>query len=186
MRKLAPAVLSGLLLLGAAACGDDEDGGGGGDLPAEEQEYVDAAMAEYDAEEAEPLTEDDARCIVVSMVDALGVERLEEIGLTPESFADDSDEPFPSGLEEDEANQVVDGFEGCFDMSQLFLDEMAADESLPPEARECLAEAFDEDFTRRIFVTMLTKGEAALEEDEELTSELFAAISQCPEVLEGG
>jgi hypothetical protein len=186
MRKLLPVVVSGFLLFGAAACGDDDDEGGGGDLSSDEQEFVDAAMADFDPEEAEPLTEDDARCVVVSMVDALGVERLEEVGLTPESFADEGDDSFPSGLEEAEANRVVDGFEGCFDMSQLFLDQMADDESLSPEARECLAEAFDEDFTRRIFVTMLTKGEDALEEDEELTSELFAAISQCPEVLSGG
>src|SRR5690606_33584482 len=96
MRRLTTIILSSMLLV-AAACGDD-DGGGGGDLSSEEQEYVDAAMAEFDAEEAEPLTESDARCIVSSMVDKLGVDRLGEIGITPESFGSEDGAPFPEDL----------------------------------------------------------------------------------------
>ncbi|MGH9084700.1 MAG: hypothetical protein ACRDYW_04555 [Acidimicrobiales bacterium] len=180
MRKLLSVLVSGLFLV--AACGDDD---GGGDLSDADQEYVDAAMATYDEEEAAPLTEDDARCIVESMVGQLGTDRLEELGVTPESFGSD-DESFPEGLSEDEANGVVDGFESCADMSQLILDGIAEDESISQEAKDCLADAFDEDTVRRLFVTMLTQGEDALQDDPELTSELLSVFSECPEALGTG
>ena len=176
MRKLTPIVLSGLLFL--AACGDDD--GGGGDLSSEEQEYVDAAMAEFDPEEAEPLTEDDARCVVTSMVESLGVDRLEELGITPETFGSEDGAPFPEGLTEDEANDVVDGFDSCIDLPALFTDQMAADDTIDEETKECLADAFDEDTIRSLFVTMLTQGQDALEEDPELLQELMAILSECP------
>jgi len=182
MRRLTALVLSGFLLV-TASCGDDD--GGEGDLSSEEQEFVDAAMAEYDAEEAAPLTEDDARCIVQSMVESVGVDRLDELGITPEQFGSQDDAPFPEGLTEEEANGVVDGFEGCIDLSGLFLDGMAEDETLSAEAKECLADAFDEDTIRRIFVTMLTEGEDALEQDEDLMAEFLGIFSECPEALGG-
>jgi hypothetical protein len=182
MRKLTPIVLSGLLFI--AACGDD-DGGGGSDLSAEEQEYVDAAMAEFDPAEAEPLTEDDARCVVTSMVESLGVDRLEELGITPETFGDDDGAPFPEGLTEDEANSVVDGFDGCLDLSALFAESMAGDPSIDDETKECLADAFDSDTVRRIFVTMLTEGEDALGDNPELMQELMGIFQECPGALGG-
>jgi hypothetical protein len=180
MRKLRSVLLLGLLL--AAACGDDDGGGG---LSEADQEYVDAAMATYDEEEAAPLTEDDARCIVESMVGQLGSDRLEELGVTPESFGSE-DAAFPEGLSEDEANGVVDGFESCIDMNQLFLDGLAEDQSLDQDAKDCLADAFDEDTMRRLFVTMLTEGEDAVQDDPELTSEVLSAFSECPEALGSG
>jgi len=185
MRTLTSLLLAGALLFGAAACGDDDEGGGGDDRSSEEQEYVDAAVSTFDPEEDAPLTEEDARCIATSMVDNLGVERLEELGITPESFGDE-ESALPEDLDEDEANRVVDGFEGCFDMTQLFLEGIDEDGALSPEARECLADAFDEDVTRRIFVTMLTEGEDALEEDQELMSEFLRLYSACPEALPQG
>lgn len=181
MRKIAAMLLSGLFLLGA--CGDD-GGGGGGDLSSADREYVDAALATFDAEEATPLTESDARCIVESMVGGLGAERLEDLGITPDSFGSD-DSPFPEGLEEDEANEIVDGFEGCFDMGEVFLEGLAEDGTLSDEAKECLADAFDDDTIRQIFVTMLTQGEDALQDDPELTSEFMSIFSECPEALQG-
>ncbi|MFP5255839.1 MAG: hypothetical protein ACLGI8_08340 [Acidimicrobiia bacterium] len=176
MRKLTATALSSLLLL--AACGDD-GGGGGGDLSSDEQEYVDAAMAEFDPEQAEPLTEDDARCVVTSMVDSLGVDRLEELGITPASFGTD-DAPFPEGLNEDEANDLVDGFDSCIDLPALFTEQMAADPSIDDETKECLEGAFDEDTIRSLFVTMLTEGEDALQEDPELLQELMSILQECP------
>jgi hypothetical protein len=180
MRKTALTLVAALFVLGA--CGDD--GGGDGDLSSADQEYVDAAMATFDPEEAAPLEEGEARCIVESMVGSLGAERLEELGITPDSFGG-SDNPFPEGLEEDEANQIVDGFEGCFDMGELFLEGLAEDGTMSDDAKKCLADAFDEDTIRRIFVTMLTQGEDALQDDPELTSEFLSIFSECPDALQG-
>ncbi|MGV3759402.1 MAG: hypothetical protein ACO1PW_07635 [Actinomycetota bacterium] len=183
MRKLTPIVLSGLLFL--AACGDDDGGGGGGDLSSAEQEYVDAAMAEFDPEEAEPLTEDDARCVVTSMVETLGTDRLEELGITPETFGSEDGAPFPEGLSEDEANGVVDGFDDCLDLGALFTESMAADDSIDDETKECLADAFDGDVIRRLFVTMLTEGEDALSDDPELLQEFMTILQECPGAMGG-
>lgn len=183
MRKLTPIVLSGLLLL--AACGDDDGGAGGGDLSSEEQEFVDAAMANFDPEEAEPLTEDEARCVVTSMVDGLGVDRLEELGITPETFGDDDGAPFPEDLSEGEATIVVDGFEDCLDLGALFADSMAADDTIDQETKDCLADAFDDETVRRIFMVMLTEGESGLEDDPDLMSEFMGIFQECPGALGG-
>lgn len=185
MRKITITLTVGMLVLLGAACGDDDGGGGGGgDLSSAEQEYVDAAMETFDPEEAEPLTEDEARCMVTSMVDAVGVDTLEDAGLTPESFGE-ADSPFPEGLTEDQAEGVVDGMEDCFDLSQLFLDGMAEDASLSDEDRECLADAFDGDTVHDLFVTMLSQGEEALQEDPEAMSAILELFSQCPGALGG-
>jgi hypothetical protein len=183
MRKLAPIFLIGFLLIGAAACGDDDGGSGSGGLSDKEQEYVDAAMAEYDPEEAKPLTEDDARCIVTSMVEGVGVDRLEDLGITPQQFGSDDGSTFPEGLTDEEANRVVDGFDGCIDLPALFTESLAADASLSDEDKACLDDAFDNDTIRKIFVTMLTQGEDALQDDPELMNEFMAIFQKCPEAL---
>ncbi len=181
MRKVSAVLLAALLLV-APACGDDDDGGDGAasDLSAEEQAFVDEAMQGFEAEEAEPLTEDDARCMVSSMVDRLGVERMEEVGLTAESFSSSS-ESMPSGLTEDEANGVVDGIDGCVDLHAMILEGIiGAGDDLTEEEQDCIAEVFDEETVRTMFVTMLTEGEDALQENEELMTSVFQAMSECP------
>lgn len=182
MGKLLVVLMTGVLLL--AACGGDDKGGGSGGLSAEEQSFVDDAMEGFDAEEAAPITEDDATCMVESFVTNLGVDRLDELEISPADFASD-DESFPSGLTADEATQVVDGFEGCIDLSSLFLDSLAQDQSMSEEARTCLAKAFDEAAIQRIFVTLLTDGEDALTADEDFMAEMTAVVSTCPEAFSG-
>lgn len=179
MRKLTPLLLSGLLLF--AACGDDD--GGSGDLSSADQEFVDAAMEQYDPDEAE-LSEDDARCVAESLVGAVGAERLEDLGISPESFGDD-DNPFPEGMEQGEAEDVVEGINSCIDMASLFVDSMAAGGQMSEEAVSCLADAFDQDVIDEIFVTMLTEGEDALQENQELSVKLLDVLQECPEALGG-
>ena len=184
MRKL-PIVVLALFVSVLAACGDDDEGGGGADLGGEEQEFVDAAMEDFDPESAAPLEEGESRCIVESMVDSLGLERLDELGVEPEDFGDDTQEAFPEGLTEDEANDVVDGFDSCFDLSALFLEGLAEEGTLSDDDRECLADAFDKETMRNLFVTILTQGEDAMQEDPEMVSELLAVFSECPDALQG-
>lgn len=185
MRKLITILLSSLLLV-AAACGDDDGGDGDGGLSSAEQKYVDAAMAQFDPEEAEPLTEPEARCVVSSMVTSLGVDRLEELGITPETFGSEDGAPFPENLTEAEAEGVVDGFDECLDLGALFAESMAQDDTLDDETKQCLADAFDSDTVRRLFVTMLSQGEDALTEDPELLQDIMGVFTQCPGALGGG
>jgi hypothetical protein len=91
MRRLVALGLACGLLL--AACGDDDDdtGSASGDAASgEEGEYVDAIttaiLEDDDAEEDNPLAgnEDVARCAAEGFVDIVGVDGLEELGLTLE------------------------------------------------------------------------------------------------------
>lgn len=175
-------IVAAALLLTAAACGDDGGDGGGDELSAADQEYVDAAMETYDPE-TDPFSEGEARCIAEAVVRPLGADRLEELGVTPDDFRGDS-EALPEGLAEGEANDVVDGIDDCVDLSDLFMEQLTADQELSDESTECLQDAFDRDFVRRIVVTMLTEGQDALAEDEDLTAELMGVFSKCPQVLD--
>ena len=75
------------------------------------------------------------------------MDRLEEAGITPEDFGDDSDMDFSAiGLSEDEGNEIYDAFESCdVDIREEFLNSLNAEQSLSDEDRQCLEGAFDED-----------------------------------------
>jgi hypothetical protein len=82
-----------------------------------------------------------------------------------------------------EANSVVDGFDGCIDLPALFTESLAADADLSDDDKACLDDAFDSDTIRKIFVTMLTQGEDALQDDPELMNEFMAIFQKCPDAL---
>jgi hypothetical protein len=180
----APGVLAIVGLLALTACGDD-DGGGGGDVSSADEEYIDEAVSTFDPEEDAPLTEEDARCLTSSVVQTVGSERLREIGIEPEDFSAGEQE-FPPGITDGEANDIVDRLEGCIDLPQLFVDSLSEDTELDAEAVDCLTEQFDDDFVRRLFVSIFTGDSAALGEDSELSNELFAMLGECPGVLDAG
>jgi hypothetical protein len=180
--------LVALLLAVAGACADEADpdgaaGGGDAELTEEEQAYVDAALEDFDPQEEAPMTEDDARCIATSMVEDVGVERLEEMGLSPESFSEGGELP-EGAIAEAEAQDLVDGITECIDVRALFLAGLDEDGSLSPEAEECLTEAFDEELVTRTMVVLLTQGEDALADDSGVGAELMRAFLACPGVIE--
>ena len=176
-----------LLLVGAAACSEEgdatSDAPGASGLSAAEQAYVEEALEGFDAEREAPMTEADARCIATSLVEGVGVERLEEMGITPESFSDDGDLP-AGAVEEAEAEVMVDGITECIDIRALFLAGFNEDGSLSAEAEECLADAFDEDLVERTMVLLLTDGEDALSDDSGVGAEVMESFLACPGALE--
>ena len=186
----------GVVLVFAAGCGDDDSESegstdaasenepeGAGDLSDEEQAYVDEAVNGFDAERDAPMTEDDARCIATSMVQTIGVERLEEMGFTPESFSEDGDLP-EGAVTEADAEVIVSGMAECIDMRELFLAGFTEDESLSPETIDCLTEQFDEELVTNLMVVLLSEGEAGLSENTGPGAELMEAYTACPGVLE--
>ena len=175
----------GVLALAIGGCGGDDDD----DVSEDEQPYVDAFVASAsDADEDElQLSGEQAECFGARFVDIVGVDRLEEAGVTPEDFGDDSSLDFSEiGLSEDEGEDIYDSFEECdVDIRAEFLNSLDADGSLTEEDRECVEDAFDEDLIRRMLVTTFVQGEDALEQDEELMSDVFAVFSECPGAAPG-
>jgi len=177
----------------AAGCGDDDDdaGGGDGEVSEEAQPYVDAmveGMVSADEDEDLQLDQEQAECLAPRWVDTIGVDRLEEAGLEPEDFATDGDPDLSSlGLSEDEGGELYDAFGACdIDLKAEFIRSLTADQDLSDEDADCLSDAFSDDFLRRIMVTSLVAGDDALDDNEELTSELLSVFSECPGAVDVG
>jgi hypothetical protein len=173
----------GALTLVLGACGDDDDGGGG-DISEEAQPYVDAFVEDAaDADEDDlQISPEQAECFGARFVEIVGVDRLEEAGVTPDDFGGESDLDFSEiGLTEDEGGEIYDAFGACdVDIRAEFISSLGADDELSEEDRECVAEAFDDDLLRRILVTTMVEGEDALEADNELMGDVFAVFAECP------
>ena len=84
-------------------------------------------------------------------------------------------------MSEDDGNELYDAFGDCgVDLEQAFVDGIAMSGDLSDDTVACLGEQFDDDTLRKIMVTTITKGEAALADDQELTDSLLSAFSACP------
>jgi hypothetical protein len=168
-------------------CGDDDDDAGSGDdveVSEEAQPYVDAMIESFDNSDPEELQIDreQAQCLAPRWVETIGPDRLAEAGIEPEDFSSDDDLDLSTiGLSEEDGNAMYDAFEACgIDVKNVFVQSMATDEELSAEDVECLEGAIDDDLLRRILVTTFVEGDEALDQDEELTGELFAMFAECP------
>jgi hypothetical protein len=158
------------LVLGMTACGDDDETEG--DAPAaaeadgaddtaapttaEATEATDApagdgslvsALADNMMEEAavggSPVaTREEAECWANRIVDGVGEDRLNELGVTPQSVGelDELD------LTDAEISTVVDSLFDCADVQQAFADQFSTD--FGAEAATCIADALDEDLVK--------------------------------------
>jgi hypothetical protein len=179
---LAVAVLMAAL---AAACGDDDDGGGGGSASAEGQEYVDAIVASNDDSD---LTDDENECFARAFVDAVGVEQLQG-AVTPDEIREDpesSPEEFGITLDEDQADAFWEDVNECMDVRAAFVEGLTEGEDMSQETVDCLEGAIDDDLLKRVLVTSLIEGEDALEEDQELMSDLIGVLGDCPGAVTEG
>ncbi|MET0326968.1 MAG: hypothetical protein ABW219_17265 [Ilumatobacteraceae bacterium] len=175
------AVAVAVAVLGACG-GDDDDGGDGPDAAA--QRYVDSLIAGFTAgeDEAPQLTPAQAECVAPRWIDVVGTTRLTDAGVAPEDLGvGGNGELAELGLSGDEGNELYDAFADCgVDLEQAFIEGIAMSGGLPDDVVDCLDEQFGDDTLRRIMVTTITKGEAALAEDQELTDSLLAALAACP------
>lgn len=126
-----------LLLLGAAAVGCSDDGGSDADA----QPYVDALVSSLQDSDGPGPTDEQAECIAERAIDAIGVDTLEDAGVTPEEVAEsDGPEDFVE-LSEDQARDVAESFVSCeFDFAAAFAGEDASQEAI-----DCIDENLDED-----------------------------------------
>ena len=187
MRRMILAVAA--LVMGAVggACGGDDGGGGsGGESSSDEgQEYVDAIVASNDDSE---LTDEENECFARAFVDAVGVDQLlgvvspDEIRDNPES----SPEEFGITLDDDQADAFWEDVNECMDVRAAFVEGLTEGENMSEETVDCLEDAIDDDLLKRVLVTSLMEGEDALQEDQDLMSDLIAVLSDCPGVVTEG
>jgi hypothetical protein len=185
MRRTMLAVAVLMMAALGAACGDDDDGGGGDSSSEEGQEYVDAIVASNDESD---LTDEENECFARAFVDAVGVDQLQdavspaEIRENPES----TPQEFGITLDEDQGDAFWEDVNDCMDVRAAFVEGITEGEDLSTETVNCLEGAIDDSLLKRIFLTTLIEGEQALEEDQELTSDLFGVFSECPGAITEG
>ncbi|HYZ98390.1 MAG TPA: hypothetical protein VE575_06540 [Acidimicrobiales bacterium] len=193
MRVVVAVLVVGVL---GTACGDDGggrdggdvfgggDGGGSGAEASSErgQEYVEALRES--ADDDENFTQEEVDCLATAMVEAVGVDNLDNV-TSPDELADSDLSEVGLTLDEQQGDALWEEMGGCLDFRQLFLDQLEQDQGLPAEAVDCLDGAMSDDFLQRVFVTSLVEGEEALDQDEELNDELLEVFQECPEVLGG-
>ena len=181
MRRIMLAVTMVVMCgLPAAACGDDDGGGSGGESgSAEGQEYVDAIVASNDGPE---LTDEENECFARAFVDAVGVEELQGAVSPDEIRANPATTPQEFGitLDADQADALWNDVNECMDVRAAFVEGMTEGEDVSEEAVNCLEDAIDDDLLKRVMVTSLMEGDEALDQDEELMSDLIGVLSECP------
>ncbi len=168
-----------------AATDTDDTGDDSGDASGDytEDDYVTAMIASFDSQDSAELAIDreQAECVAPKWIDILGVDRLQENGITPDDIDSENDmELTDLGLSQDEGNAMYDTFGACdVDVAELFIKGLSTDTPLSNEQSECLSAAFDDDLLRTIMVTTLVEGDEALTDDEDVSGAVFAALGEC-------
>jgi hypothetical protein len=174
VRTLLPA---GLFALAAVAgCGDD--GGGAG---ADAQPYVDALVDEMRDDDA-PFEDDVAECIAAAMVDAVGVDQLEEAGVEPADLAraDDFDE-VDIDLDDRSTDQLAGALEECRAGEAFgeFLADSFAEEAggeLSAAARGCITDDIAGAGIEPVLAASMADEDAA----DGLELALLESVASCP------
>lgn len=158
MRHIYCGIAAAALLLLTACGGDDNDEGGSDTTDSETTEsggdsnaYVEALAASMGEGENDDivLEEETANCVATAVVDLVGVDALEEAGISPEELADgDSYADFDVELPADAAAQLGQSMGECEiaeAMRPIVVDQLAAEAGaeLPSEATTCLEENID-------------------------------------------
>ena len=203
MSRTLALLIAGAALAFAAGCGDDDDDGAsntegssagspttagsassGTAGSADAQAYVDAMIESFDNADPDELQIDreQAQCLAPKWVDAIGTDRLAAAGVEPRDFAAEGDVDLSEvGLSEDDGGAMYDAFGECdIDVKTIFVESFSAGRDVSEEDKNCLTDAMSDDLLRRIMVTTFVEGEEALNQDEELSGELFGVFADCP------
>jgi hypothetical protein len=182
-RALVVALCAALAL---AACGDDdpEESSATG-LTEEEQAYADAWAASLsDDDDGFSASATEAACMGDAIMAELGVARFEEAEVAPEDITADGEADSPGELlgagtiSEEEANAILDTWEGCADLPALFAASLVDDFDLDDEASACVEEELaDGELVRAGFVVSFTSDDD--EAPPELVTGLIGAIDAC-------
>jgi hypothetical protein len=172
-------VVVALASLALTACGSS---GGGSGVKAAEQPYVDAlkqSMVKTDSEGL-TLTDKQASCLAPKWIRILDPARLKAKGITPADVgADSSSDLTQLGLSDAEGGKLYDALGDCnVDVKQVFITGINPD--LSAEDTKCLDDNLDDALLKQIMVTELTKGDTALQADNDLVGKISAVFDKCP------
>lgn len=181
-------VLALLLTVALAGCGNgvtntNADEGGGTETDASEssgerdgatQDYVDGMVAAMSDSDSEEFPTEDMECWMGRMADDIGVDRLEEVGFTPENIESDTD-PDLVALDEQERTVVGESFKDCVDLEEVMLASMAASgDEIPPAVEECFG-SIDWDTIEVAMADAIVSGN----EDADMATGALAPLMGC-------
>lgn len=155
-----------------AACGDSSSGGGGDADPA----LVAALSAELSTNDdgsSPPFSTDDADCAAERIINAIGNDRLDELGVTPADVGEIEEIDFTG----DEVATIVDEIDKCIDLNQLITDGLVADGDLPEESAQCFADEFDKDVIKDLLVASFSGDESG--PGEGFINAMFDVFAEC-------
>jgi hypothetical protein len=192
-RRLALSALVLFALLGAA-CGDDDDGGsgdGGGGaegLSSEEQDFADAWAATLADDEGDEdgfsFPEADAQCMGEAIMAEVGTGPFDDAGIEPDDIDQEGEDDSPGELlgagaiSDEQADALLDTWDGCTDLNAAFIDLVSADTELDPAGRACLEEGLEEEgLVREGFRASLTQDDS--DPPEEVITALVSLMSTC-------
>ena len=182
-------------LLGAAACASE--GSEDGVALEESTEPADTTTTtESDETDSEPtkdevaavlggdatgVSDSDAMCVGLALVDAIGLDRLLDLDAFEQMEADSDASLADIGITLDDAQKaaLVDGLHQCGDLRAMLRDGLAADGGIPPEGAACVVDGLDDAIIDRLFVTSIAGGEAALDADPERKDAFTGAAIAC-------
>jgi hypothetical protein len=196
----------GLLTLSAAACGDDDDkgsdaatttaastgnttgattaGSSGGDASsATEEEYLAAIEAQFTGTGSSSMgmSEAQAKCVAPKWLDVITVAKLKDKGITPDQIKADTDnaELATLGLSQGDAETMYAAFGDCDVNVKELMAKSVATSTGQDDVQDCVEDALPDDLVQKAFTTSITKGDAGLDSDESLTTDLLTAIEKC-------
>jgi hypothetical protein len=103
--------------------------------------------------------EEEARCMSGGIVEGIGEDRLEELGVTADSVATIEDIDFT----EAEADVVVDSLFDCVDVKAQMVQEFESD--FGKEGAECVADNLDDEMIRNLMSAGFVDEEAEMGDD---------------------
>lgn len=172
-RRLAFVLMLGLVV---SACG------GGGEDAAELSAAIADAMMENAADD-NPFQREEVECFGDEVVETVGVERLEAVGLSAEDIENGAD-PGSVELSDDDIEKMTAAITTCIDFGRLVVDEMTDDIALSDASADCLAEGINDAdfigvFAQGFFFDDGGADDPAEELEGEMMATLFGLLGDC-------
>jgi hypothetical protein len=167
--------LTALVALAAACSGDDDSSSEGSP---ERREYVEALLSTS----GDPaISDDENRCLAESLVDGVGVDRLQAV-VTPEEIEASEDfHPADVGLEltDAEGDAFYDHLSDCLDVREVFVSSLTdGDEA---DVAACVDGELDDDELQALVVAIFTEDEQTA--NTEMDDALADLYMECVGVL---